>query len=360
MIDAKHYLNGTEIRPQNADEIGFKIDFSGEEGVTQNEITVDNVVLVNKACKLVKSHIESVGICQGIPYQIKIGGLVLDYYIDLTESPVIGDHHVDVKIKKRKSFEWFKKNADVLTFEVINKTHPFNLLSTKYVIERDDRGMIVITSLMASYSLALAIAEQTKSLAEAVGQMTAAVFPLFGASVGAGAGVVTIPVKPLDIAWAILNALLQLAFLLLTILAFINMVKTTLSVVFPRIRKFKSATVHELISKGCKKLGFQFQSSIITSSSAFTILPVPIVDDSKSVFEETLLPPIQSGYTKGYPTAVDTVPTLGLLLDAVLKQYNAKIYIENNIVKLERRDNWQLTSDRAVTNTLSVQDKREN
>jgi len=32
MIEAKHFLNGTQIYPVNGDDIGFKLDFTGEEG----------------------------------------------------------------------------------------------------------------------------------------------------------------------------------------------------------------------------------------------------------------------------------------------------------------------------------------
>jgi len=359
MIEAVHSINGTQIMPVNGDDIGFKLSFDGEEGYIQNEINVDSIILATKAKEIVLDHIATNGVFQGIPYTIQIGDVTLDYYVDLTQTPKISgdsDSTVEVKVKKRKSFEWFKKNADVLSWEAINRTNTIDTVQTKYLIVRDNQGMIILTASMATYSLAITIAEQVKSLAEAIGDLTAAIIP----NTGVGLGVVVV-VKPAEIAWAIAKAVIQVAFLLLSIVAFINMLKQIVQIIYPRIRELKSVTVYELITTGCEKLGFTFQSSIITSSSPLTILPVPIVNtNTKDWFLETLLPPTQPGYTKGYPTDKDTIPTLGSLIDAMVTRYNGKIWVENGVVKFERRDFLQNISSRSIRNTLNLQDAREN
>lgn len=373
MIEVKWYINNTQFRPDNADDIGFAMNFTGAEGVTEGEINVDSLILATEARKIVSNHIDSgAGILQGIPVRAEIESVVLDYYISLKDSPRIsgeGDGSIEVKIKKRKSFDWFKTNADNLSFEAINRTNTIPTIKTKYVIVRDNQGMITLTSLMAAYSLSLAIAEQTKSLIEAIGELTTAAAPdvVVGVGVGANAGgpILTVvnggTIKPVPLFWAVAKAILQAAFLLLTILAFINMIKNIVQIIFPRVRELKSATMYQLLSVGCQKLGFTFDSSIITPSSAYTILPIPVIDTKdKSVFLESLLPPIQPGYTKGYPTAIDTIPTLGSLVDAALDMFNGKIFVDGNTVRLERRDNWQLTSSKSITNTLNLQGERRN
>jgi hypothetical protein len=300
MVEVIHLLNGTRISPVNAKDIGFKLDFTGAEGVTLGEINVESIILATEARKIVLDHIEfGAGMFQGIPYTIQIENVVLDYYIDLTERPKIsgdGDGTIEVKIKKRKSYDWFKTNADNLSFEAVNRTNPISTINTEYVIVRDNQGMIILTSYMAAYSLALAIAEQSKSLLKSVGDLVEAIAPDIatiipmvlpgnGALIGnLGAPVlgVIVPtpspvIKPPSIAWAIAKAVLQAAFLLLTILAFINMMKKIVQIIYPRVRSLKSATMYELLNKGCQKLGYTFDSSIINISSALTILPVPIV-----------------------------------------------------------------------------------
>jgi len=359
--EAKHFIFNTQIYPANGDDMGFIMNFNDDrEGVTQNELSVKTVILTTEAKKIVINEIKSgKGIFQGIPYRVEIEDVIIEYYIDLTDLPKIsgeGDADVEVQIKKRKSFAYFKKNANNLSFEALNKTHPISTVDTKYLIVRDDQGILIITSLMAAYSLAIVIAQQVKSLVEAIGDLISAIIP----NIGVGVGVVVVT-KPAEIIWAILKAIVQIIFLLLVILAFINMMKQLVEIIYPRVREFKSATMHELISKGCSKLGFSFQSSIITPSSAFTIMPVPVVDTSTSnAFLDTINPPIQSGQTKGYPTARDTVPTLGKLIDAALDMFNGKLIVDNGVVKLERRDFLKKTSSKTVKNTLNIQSKREN
>ena len=51
IIETNYFINGQAIRPVNADEIGFKMDFT--KGWTEAELTVDSIVLANKAKALV-------------------------------------------------------------------------------------------------------------------------------------------------------------------------------------------------------------------------------------------------------------------------------------------------------------------
>jgi hypothetical protein len=106
-----------------------------------------------------------------------------------------------------------------------------------------------------------------------------------------------------------------------------------LDILVPTIRQFKASTVLELINKGCTKLGYTFQSSLVNSKLA--ILPVPLANNKPSVFEY-----LSSGdstfYTKGYPTALDSTPTLGNLMDFVKNYYNADLSVIGSVVKLEQ------------------------
>ena len=82
ILEAKHFINGVEIVPQNFDEIGFKIDYSQDYNLP--ELNTDSVILVTKARQLVLDHIDTLGIYEGIPYNVTFGGVTLNYYIDLT------------------------------------------------------------------------------------------------------------------------------------------------------------------------------------------------------------------------------------------------------------------------------------
>jgi hypothetical protein len=376
-IEAKHFLDGTQVYPKNGDNIGFKLDFNPDsEGNTTRELNVDSIILANEAKKLVLDHIVTYGVFQGIPYTISIDGVVFDYFVDLTQSPKIngdGDGSIEVKIKQRKSWHQFKENADALSFEAINKTHEIATKDADYVIVKDNQGMIFMTSLLSIYVFSDAAAEAILKLAKSTGETTAAATPSTG--VGTGTVIGTAGPYPVtatvttgttnyslgQIAWIIIKILLRLAYLALIIIALIDLTNRIVEIIFPRVRALKASTVFELITRGCEKLGYTFKSSILEGNySPLTLVPVPLSDDSKSIFLENLFPSFQSGYTKGYPTAQDTTPTLGSLIDAMITMFNGKIFVDNGVVTLERRDYLLQISTNKITNTLNVQDKRVN
>ena len=77
MNETKHFINGVEIRPKNADSIGFKMDWTADP--REAELTVSSIILENNALFLVKEHIlNGVGFFEGIPYTIEIDGFQLD------------------------------------------------------------------------------------------------------------------------------------------------------------------------------------------------------------------------------------------------------------------------------------------
>ena len=106
------------------------------------------------------------------------------------------------------------------------------------------------------------------------------------------------------------------------------------------------------------KCHYKSQLKYTHSIPQLTILPVPLKEEQKSIF--TNLFSLNNGsFTKGYPTARDTTPTLGRLIDAIEQMFNAKMRVVNSVVYLERRDYWVLNSQVQITTTLNLQDKRE-
>jgi len=76
-IETKHFINGNEIRPLNADSIGFKIDFT--QDYNQPELNTDAIILTNEAKDLVLNHIDTYGVFEGIPYTVKFANTTLEY-----------------------------------------------------------------------------------------------------------------------------------------------------------------------------------------------------------------------------------------------------------------------------------------
>jgi hypothetical protein len=126
---------------------------------------------------------------------------------------------------------------------------------------------------------------------------------------------------------------------------------------FPKVRYYDACKVKELISKGCQYLGYTFTSTLLDSLPGLTILPVPLVKQKNSIFDY-IQNDLNFAFTKGYPTAQDTTPTLGALIEAIETQFNAKTKILNGAVQLERRDYWQGVTPNQIVPALVVQDER--
>jgi hypothetical protein len=80
----KHFIKGKEVTPRNLEDIGISVDFSKD--VQQESINIDSVIIPLEGKKIVMEHLNTIGISEGIPYEIQFGNKKLPYYIDLLES----------------------------------------------------------------------------------------------------------------------------------------------------------------------------------------------------------------------------------------------------------------------------------
>jgi len=346
--------NGSTFVPSNAEEIGVKLDWTGD--AREAELTVDSILLENDGKRFVLEHIEALGIFEGMPITATIGGIQIDYYIDLTDAntkiSANGDGAIEVTIKRRKAVDWFRQQADGMSFEALNITHPISTLQIPYLIVKDNQLEMLIMLAISTYTLVKALVEGIQGLVDVIAAGT----------VESATPIPSVPVPTTNIGAIIafvLRILAYVVYLAALTLALIDLTKQMIELLFPPIRNFKGCTVLELFNKGCAKLGYSFSSTILSDLSKLTILPVPLQKTNESIF--TNLFTLDNGsYTKGYPTANDTVSTFGRLIQETQEMFNAKIRIVGNTVYLERRDYWIENSGVTIKNTLNIQDKREN
>lgn len=347
-----HYIDGNPIRPQNADEIGFKIDWTTNPN--EAELTVDTLILTNRAKTLVEEHWNTLGPFEGLPYQAAIDGFQLEYFIDFPEDTNWSDSEVSVNIKRRRALDKFMDDANGLSFELLNKELPNgiqNIFDVPYVIIRDNQGELLIMLLIATYNLTKALIEGVRDAAEAIVELIQATTPNAGVPPSIDTG---------DVIAAALKAAARIVYVIALLAALINLVSQILDILFPRVRYFKASYFAELLRQGCDYLGFEFESDLFTQYNRLTLLPVPLQIQNNSIFNFLIGNQTQS-YTKGYPTANDSTPTLGSLITAVEQWFNAKTRVEQNgtVVRIERRDYWQNQSGITIDNTLNIQDRRE-
>ena len=87
-LETKYFFDGgVQFRPKNADNIGFKFDWTRD--ILEAELTTDAIILsdtpTNAAKSYVLNHFGTFGPFQGIPITVQIGTVTVDYYNDVTD-----------------------------------------------------------------------------------------------------------------------------------------------------------------------------------------------------------------------------------------------------------------------------------
>lgn len=346
----RHYLNGIEISPRNVLSIGLSTNFTGNPELL--EVNTDTVILPREGREIVLDHVATKGVFEGIPYQmVTSSGITLEYYVDLTENTVYRDYEVEVKIKRRGGKDNFFDNAEGLTFELMSaKGVIFNFVDIPYLIIPDNQAELGLTLSISLYVMTKESIQATKDLVTAVSNLVEATTP--NASIP--------PVPPLgEIISLSLQVAGQLAYTLAVYAAMIKLAQQMFELLFPKVRTNKGATIKELIKKGCEYLGYTLESNLLDEWEALTIMPVPLIKQKRGIVD-FIQNDLNFSFTKGYPTAQDSTPTLGSLIEAVETMFFAKTKVNNGVVQIERDNYWQNITTNTLVPALNLQDSRQN
>jgi hypothetical protein len=306
--------------------------------------------LTRESMEIIQNHIQTIGVFEGIPYRVELdGGVVLNYYVDLTEGLTMRDHEIEIKIKKRLSKDHFFDDANGTSFELmLSKGVNFNTIDIPYFIIVDNQ---IETALMLGISLYV-MTEQTisagKELVESISEIIQASTPSVGVGVVMDTG---------DIIVAVLKAVARLIYFALLIAALLQLATKMFVLLFPPQRKMKGIKFKELLEKSCAFLGYTFQSSIFDTQSGWTLLPVPLTKQRKSIFE-WLPDEFFASFNKGVPSSSDTTATLGAFIDAVETMFNAITHVNNGVVRIERRDWWMNQTTNQILPAMVLQSER--
>lgn len=346
MIATRHFINGFEFRPKNADDIGFKMDLTA--GWKEAELSVDSIQLENEARDIVMQHKSTIGMQEGIPYTVKVGNLTYEYYIDLMDNARFTSSMVEVNIKRRKSVDWFKPLADGLSFEALNKSSTITgAIDCPYVIVKDNQGELLIMLIITTYTLTKELISSVRELAQAASLLTEAATPDIPPAAKIG-----------DYIGLAVRVAAQIIYVILLIAALINMISQIVELIIPKVRYFKGNTFRSLITQGCAHpaINIGFSSSLLEMDT--TIVPKPLQKTNKSIFKY-LATSLNQAYNKGYPTSDDAFPDLGSMIDFVCDWLNAEWRIINNTLFIEQKEFFESQSGLNITTTLELQSERE-
>jgi hypothetical protein len=331
------FPSNIQINPKNHRELALVKNFRvRESGVTLN---TDSLTLVREGYAAAINWIyNEYGRFENPPATITTNsGTIIPSYLDL-KNVKIKRESIDLGIEARKSFGHFFENAAGLTFELLNQkgflTNDLKI-NVPYIIIPDDlqqqRGIAIITLLAIGYQLAHIAFEIIK---------VAAAFLDF---------------VPPGLLTAIAQAVGLVIFFAITLIQFLQAAQNLVELYFPQVRYFKAIKDFDLIRRGCEYLGYTLESNLLSIDlSNYSTMGVPEAVAGKSTFNNFQNEQTQY-FNRGYPTAADSTPTLDSLIKHIEEQCDARTFVHNGVVKIERRSYFQGTANIRLVPTLTDQ-----
>jgi hypothetical protein len=347
----RHFINGVEVTPRNIDEIGIISDFTNNPD--ELNVSTDTIILPREGKEIIENHIATNGLFVSMEYTIELEpNIQIDYYVDFADSSnktTYREHEIEIKLKKRKGPDDFFDKANGTSFELMAKNGvTFITFNVPYVVVPDNQNELALTSSVTIYILANTTIQQGLQIAQQISNAIAGI-------------------NPLNTAWAIVQLVASILSFTLSVIALINFWQNWINIVSPPIRFLKGSYYYELMAKGCQYLGYQFSSTILNNPylpqnylEGWMYLPVPLLKQNGQSIFESLLSSLNSPFNKGYPTSSDSTPTLGQFIGELEKMFNARAFIINNTVHLERRDWLQSQSTLSLLPALNIQGNRDN
>jgi hypothetical protein len=332
------FPSNIDINPRDRRELSFVKDFRTANRETGVGLNVDSIEIVNEAYAALQDWMyNQFGRFENPPAQaLTDSGTTIPMYLDLAKVS-IGLDDASVGIDVRKSDGHFFTDANVLTFELLaSKGFLFGLeIDVPYIIVPDDlhqqRAILIVTAM----SLAYQIIDVTFKLAASIASFFDLPFGIFAAVL------------------ELIALLVMLAILIIILQITLNQLK---ELYFPTLRKFKAYRDVDLIRQGCAYLGYTLESDLLdVDLNKMSTMGAPQAVPNQSTFnffqnEQTQF------FNKGYPTAQDTVPTLGDMVKFIEETFNAKTFIYNGVVKIERRSYFQDAATIRLCPTLTDQE----
>ena len=353
----RHIMSGTVVRPKDADEMAFVMDWTGDpERASLSENTIE---LGLEGYQVFMNHIDQYGASEGIPYYIEIDNVgTLKYYIDprdaVIRKPDNGDRTITVTIKPRFTNFEFNERAKGTTFELLKRKGAIkdsDLIDIPYLIIKDNQVEQLVTLAIATFSVAKETYESVKRTSELVDEAQKAATP--NPIVPNPSPSVEIDVKGY-ISLAVKIAI-NIAYTVLMIIALTNLIRQIIELIYPKLRNFKGMKLKRMIEIGCEYLGYELESSILDDEFGLTVLPVPLAPRNKSFWDD-LIGNQNDALNYGYPTYRDTIDTLDSAIEAVKTTYNAELFVSGNTVKIEQEETFESQSSVTLANTYNNQD----
>lgn len=327
--DINFKINGVskrEFKPSNWKETSIELNFDKGNPNYKGKLNVTDYTFVREGADVVTKHINDglindVGAFEGIPLEIEVirdGTLEVPFkgYIDLTQSGSLSKDFNNVKIIEQDGIDSLNDRASSFTFAhlfyEVGSITKNDFVSVPYVLNSIPN---YLDSAIASLSVYVVGTEMVSAI-ERIAEYAAELAVAFDVSV-------------------VIRLIIYIIYLIGLIVALIKMLKSIISLIIQPVKYHSAMSIKKQLEKGAEYLGYTFDSDIFNVApfdNAY-IIPEkyynPTNKKNKNILGFTDPDISQIGYFKG---------TYAELLDACKTIFNAKIEVDNGVIKLLRVD----------------------
>lgn len=341
MNRVKHSINGVDFVPKNKNDFSLNLAFNDEISEWSQAFNTSNkVVLPQEGYLELQNSLNNIGVQQMPSYLININGQNNRFFVDLYSGISVKDTLAEVSIKNFISKDNVKTNIDNTTFEWLYSQGKITIadwIKVPYVVIEQDQGSKLLNIGILLFVLTKELIDTIKKTVEATGDLIAAVTPSPAPpTVATNIGLI--------IRLALMIAV-NIAISVLLTLAIKDLIKQAIDILFPPLRYFNAMTFDKLLKIGLASQNLVYSSSLSSHFSKCTIIPTPILEQSKKFFQ--ILPKDDTRVLNvGYPRSTDTTPTVGSLINEICKMFNIQPTLIGNVLHLEPKS-WNYSQPMA-------------
>ena len=335
-------------------DISVQADF--EDNAVQPKIDIEEFTFVNQEAQTIRDWIAAGRIFEGIPFKIdtynsRTSSNSFDGFINCSNGVEIFDDRT-LKAKLEQSKSWFsvRERMQGVTMSYLESIGVFtdsDYTKVKYVVEKNDNALEIITTSLMVFILTVQLIEQIDRISDDIAKVSTASQPIIG--VGALGPVVSVNTGA--IIYASISLALTIIYTAAIAVALINLAIQAFELLLPIPRTHRTIKLRTALEKISNYLGYTFSSPIPLLDN-LVYLPSNLEADDVNLL--TGLIRIPRGTRSGLPNESDFGFTGLEFFELCEKMFNAQLKVEGNTLEFRTRNDpyWQQTATYQMPNFL--------
>lgn len=321
------FLNETQTKvpPYNWKELAIELNFDRDKENVSSQVSITDYEFVNENADIINNWItdglnNGAGIFEGIPFRIEvirdgITEIPFDGYLDLTQSDIFSKDRCTVRAVENNGIDAFNDRVDSFTYRHLYDTgfiSSDNYDWIPYILNSVPNYLEAVTATIGVYVMVKEINDAIQTIIDFIPQL-----PLY------------------YVFSTYIRLILYIIYLIFLTIALIKLVKAVVLLLIQPVKYHACMSLKTHLDKGAEFLGYSFDCAWLNDGvyQNTYILPEkyynPINKKEKQILGFTEPSIEQQGFYKG---------TFGDLIRECKKMFNAKIIVENNVIRMVRVD----------------------